>query len=62
MASTEDGENPKRRLQELVQPVHGNNALRYDVVRIEGQDHARAYEVAVYLHEKPLGTGRGTSK
>lgn len=62
IASTEDGENPKGRLQELVQPLHGNNALRYEVVRTEGQDHARAYEVTVHLHDRSLGTGRGTSK
>lgn len=55
-------ENPKGRLQELVQPEHGNNALRYEVVRIEGQDHARDYEVAVFLLDRSLGTGRGTSK
>ena len=52
----------KGRLQELVQPLHGNNALRYEVVRIDGEDHAREYEVAVYLLDRALGTGRGTSK
>ena len=57
-----ESENPKGRLQELVQPLHGNNALRYEVVSIEGQDHARDYEVAVYLRDRPLGSGRGTSK
>jgi ribonuclease-3 len=58
----EEMENPKGRLQELVQPVHGNNALRYEVIRIEGQDHARDYEVAVFLGDRRLGTGRGSSK
>lgn len=62
LASIEDTENPKGRLQELVQPRHGNNALRYEVIGIEGQDHARAYEVAVFLRDRPLGTGRGPSK
>jgi ribonuclease-3 len=62
LASTEEGENPKGRLQELVQPTHGNQALRYEVVRVEGADHARAYEVAVYLRERSIGQGRGTSK
>lgn len=60
--ATEDEENPKGRLQELVQPRFGNRALRYEVLRIEGEDHARAYEVAVYLHDRMLGTGRGSSK
>ena len=62
LAVVEDVENPKGRLQELVQPHHGNSALRYEVVRIEGEDHAREYEVAVHLLDRPLGTGRGTSK
>lgn len=62
LANLDDSDNPKGRLQELVQPVHGNSALRYDVIRADGQDHAREYEVTVYLLEKPLGTGTGTSK
>ena len=62
LASVENGENPKGRLQELVQPLHGNNALRYEVVRIDGEDHAREYEVVVHLLDRALGTGRGTSK
>jgi ribonuclease-3 len=62
LATVEDVENPKGRLQEKVQPVHGNNALRYEVTRIDGEDHAREYEVVVRLLDQPLGTGRGTSK
>lgn len=62
LAGVEDVENPKGRLQEKVQPTHGNNAVRYEVLRIEGEDHARQYEVAVHLHDRLLGTGRGSSK
>jgi len=62
LANIEQVENPKGLLQELVQPVHGNSALRYEVIRIDGQDHAREYEVTVHLLDRPLGTGRGTSK
>lgn len=62
LATVEDVENPKGRLQELIQPLHGNNALRYEVVRIEGEDHARAYEVIVRLLDRTLGEGRGPSK
>ncbi len=58
----EHAENPKGRLQEIVQPQHGNHALRYEVTNVEGEDHARAYEVEVFLHERPLGRGRGPSK
>ncbi|HVS51229.1 MAG TPA: ribonuclease III [Opitutaceae bacterium] len=62
LASGVEVENPKGQLQELVQPIHGNSALRYDVLRTEGEDHAREYEVAVYLFDRALGTGRGSSK
>ncbi len=62
LARVEDVENPKGRLQEFVQPMHGNNALRYEVVRIEGEDHAREYEVAVFLRDRAVGSGRGSSK
>jgi ribonuclease-3 len=62
LAAVEDFENPKGRLQELIQPVHGNDALRYEVVRVEGEDHARTYEVAVFLRNRPIGAGHGSSK
>jgi ribonuclease III len=62
LAVVEDVENPKGRLQELVQPVHGNTALRYEVLGITGEDHAREYAVVVYLNDRQLGSGRGTSK
>jgi ribonuclease III len=62
LAPTEEADNPKGRLQELVQPVHGNNALRYEVTQISGEDHAREYEVEAYLLNRPLGRGRGPSK
>jgi len=55
-------ENPKGRLQELLQPIHGNNALRYEVARTDGVPHEPEYEVNVYLHDALLGTGRGSSK
>ena len=55
-------ENPKGRLQEHVQPTHGNNALRYEVHHVAGEDHAREYEAQVFLHDRFLGSGRGPSK
>jgi ribonuclease III len=54
--------NPKGLLQELFHPEHGTNALRYEVVSTDGVDHARNFEVTVYLLERALGTGRGSSK
>jgi ribonuclease-3 len=62
LAGTEQEENPKGRLQELIQPAHGNQALRYEVLSIEGEDHAPAYEVGVSLKGRALGRGRGPSK
>lgn len=62
LALLEDAENPKGRLQELIQPTHGNDALRYEVISTSGPRHAREYEIAVHLHQKELGAGRGSSK
>ncbi len=62
LTGSEDTDNPKGQLQEIVQPKHGNHALRYEVIGTEGEDHARAYEVAVFVNERSLGKGRGTSK
>lgn len=62
LAVTEDHDNPKGRLQELVQPEHGNTALNYQVSGISGPRHARIYEVDVYLRDLKLGTGTGSSK
>jgi ribonuclease III len=62
LALVEEMENPKGRLQELIQPLHGNNAVRYEVTSTGGEDHARQFEVAVYLLDRAIGTGRGTSK
>lgn len=62
LATSEDAENPKGRLQELIQPKHGNTALRYEVTSTTGPRHAREYEVAVFLNDRQLGTGSGPSK
>lgn len=62
LGASEDAENPKGRLQELIQPEHGNNALRYEVTGTTGPRHERQYEVAVFLNDRQLGTGTGPSK
>lgn len=62
LAALQPAENPKGRLQEMVQPEHGNYALRYESTHIAGEDHAREYESKVFLRDTLLGTGRGTSK
>lgn len=57
-----DADNPKGRLQELIQPRHGNGALRYEVAQVAGEDHDREYEATVFINDRPLGKGRGKSK
>jgi ribonuclease-3 len=62
LAPVEEGANPKGRLQEAIQPLHGNQALRYEVTATEGADHERRYEVAVFLLDRRIGSGWGPSK
>jgi ribonuclease-3 len=62
LTALKPSENPKGRLQELVQAQHGNFALRYQITKITGEDHAREYEATASLNGQLLGTGRGTSK
>jgi len=62
LAVTQPTENPKGRLQELVQPLHGNHAIRYEVIATQGEDHNREYDVQLLLNNEPLGTGHGKSK
>lgn len=54
--------NPKGKLQELIQPVHGNNALRYETIGQKGDAHEREFEVAVFCNDQELGTGHGRTK
>ena len=58
----EEGDNPKGRLQELVQPEHGNSALRYEVIHTKGQPHDRHFDVQLHLLGRLIGTGSGRSK
>lgn len=55
-------DNPKGRLQELIQPIHGSGALRYETTQSGGPDHDREYTSFVYLGDERLGEGRGPSK
>lgn len=54
--------NPKGRLQERFQPLHGSGALRYETAASGGADHAKEYTSRVFLADRLLGTGHGTSK
>ncbi|MDR1789720.1 MAG: ribonuclease III [Opitutaceae bacterium] len=57
------GENPKGRLQEIIQRRQpAATALRYETRHASGADHAREYESVLHLNGTPLATGRGSSK
>jgi len=62
LAGSEDEDNPKGRLQELIQPTHGNTALTYEVSGTSGPRHARIYSVDVFLQGRKIGSGTGSSK
>lgn len=62
LATLEHADNPKGRLQEIVQPEHGNAALRYDVTAVLGDAHRRRFEVSLHFLDRLVGTGSGSSK
>jgi len=62
LAGTDRETNPKGRLQELVQPEHGNAALAYRLIGTDGPPHQRRFQVAVTLFDEELARGEGASK
>lgn len=54
--------NPKGRLQELVQPECGNEAIRYKISSTHGEAHDLSFEVELFIQEKKVATGRGKTK
>lgn len=62
LTATVDESNPKGKLQELVQPLHGNNALSYPLVSSQGPDHNKVWRVQVALFATALGEGSGSTK
>lgn len=59
---SESNKNPKGRLQEWSQHAHDGLVPRYGELDAEGPDHDRRYGTVVYLGEKELGRGYGSSK
>ncbi len=57
-----DDPNPKGRLQEIIQPVHGNSALSYELVSALGPDHDKVWKITVRLFGNVLGEGSGSTK
>lgn len=62
LAAGDPVDNPKGRLQELVQPLHGTCALRYETSHSGGPDHAREYSSRVLIGDRLVGEGSGPSK
>ena len=54
--------NPKGKLQELLQPRLGNEAIDYRVTEESGPDHEKRFTVEVWITGARRGTGTGTSK
>ncbi|MEM9159258.1 MAG: ribonuclease III [Verrucomicrobiota bacterium] len=54
--------NPKGKLQELIQPIHGNDAIRYDTTGEFGEPHNREFEITVFCNDKAIGVGIGRTK
>lgn len=55
-------DNPKGRLQEMVQSTQSLGTLRYETIQSGGPDHDREYSSLVYLADRILGEGKGPSK
>ncbi len=54
--------NLKGQLQEAVQPVLGNNALKYRVTKETGPSHNKYFKVIVLVAGEKMGEGEGASK
>lgn len=54
-------QDPKTQFQELTQEKHGITPT-YKVVSELGPDHAKQFEVGVYLNDVLVATGKGSSK
>lgn len=54
--------NPKGKLQELIQPEHGNDCIEYLTTSEMGEPHNRTFEVTVHFKSEALGKGTGRTK
>ncbi len=62
LASAIDDYNPKGRLQELSQALHGPDQIRYVVEKESGPAHQKHYTISVRVSNRRRGTGSGKSK
>ena len=54
--------NPKGKLQELLQPRLGNEAIEYRIAEESGPDHEKLFTVEVWFEGACRGSGTGNSK
>ena len=54
-------ENPKGELQEYLQ-IQSNQPPRYELINVNGPDHDRTFECAVFHDDREMGRGHGKSK
>jgi ribonuclease-3 len=54
-------QDPKSLLQEWAQ-AQGNGAPTYRTISASGPDHAKVFEVEVFINGQKMGSGRGNSK
>jgi len=57
-----DAHNPKGRLQELLQPKLGNEAIEYRLTEEAGPDHRKHFTIEVWINGSRRGSGSGPSK
>ena len=53
--------DPKSKLQEKLQEVHKSSPV-YKIIKEEGPDHNKSYTIGVYMDDKLLAEGIGSSK
>lgn len=54
--------NPKGCLQEVVQPVLGNEAIRYELLAETGPEHAKHFSVVLFVKDVEIARGAGVTK
>ncbi len=54
--------NPKGKLQELYQPLLGNDSIEYRLVECTGPDHLKEFTIEVWIDGQIKGRGTGSSK
>jgi len=57
-----EAHNPKGKLQEMLQPVLGNESIEYRLIEESGPDHDKRFTVEVWISGECRGSGLGNTK